>query len=119
MAWVYKDSWPEGFTEFTVGRVAETATSTDILINRDDRRLDEALSGPDLTEAQISAHADRYQFPVACTLWLQHHELSELREGAPRPSDEWLETEMRRMAEAVLLAIRPDVDAEEQREDTR
>jgi hypothetical protein len=59
VARIYKDNWPEGFTEFTLRKVAGTS---DILISRYGRALDEALSGPGLTEAQIKANADRDQF---------------------------------------------------------
>lgn len=116
VAWVYRDTWPEGFTELTVGRVAETTTSTDILINRNYKALDEALSGPGLTEAMVKTRADRYQFPVACALWLQQHELNQLPEGQARPSEPWQESEMRRVAEAVLLAMTPDADIAGQQE---
>jgi hypothetical protein len=116
VAWVYRDNWPDGFTEFTVGRVAETDTSTDILINRNYGPLDEALTGPGLTEAQVTTRADRYQFPVACALWLQQHQLDQLPEGPDRPSERWLESEMQRIAEAVLLAMTPDADIAGQHE---
>jgi hypothetical protein len=111
VAWVYRDQWPDGFTERTVGAVAEADTSTDILINRNYKPLEEALSAASLTEAKVKARADRYQFPVACALWLQKHQLNLLSDDTPRPSDEWLEAEMQRIAEAVLLAITPEVDA--------
>jgi hypothetical protein len=110
VAWVYRDNWPDGFTELTVGRVAETDTSTDILINRNYGLLDEALSGPGLTKTQIETRAERYQFPVACALWLQQHQLNDLPEGIDRPKEAWLEGEMQRIAEAVLLAMTPDSD---------
>jgi hypothetical protein len=110
VVWVYRDQWPDGFTERTVGQVAETESSTDIMINRNYKPLDNALSVPGLTEAQVTSRADRYQFPVACALWLQKHELDRLPDGTPPPSDAWLETEMQRVAEAVLLAITPDAE---------
>jgi hypothetical protein len=110
VAWVYKDQWPVGFTERTVGAVAETDTSTDIFINRNYKALDEALSAAGLTEGKVKARADRYQFPVACALWLQKHQLNQLSEDVNRPSEAWLESEMQRIAEAVLLAITPAVD---------
>lgn len=114
VVWVYKDQWPDGFTEHTVGQVAETDTSTDILINRNYKPLDDALSVPGLTEGKVTSRADRYQFPVACALWLQKHQLDQLPEENQRPQDTWLESEMRRIAEAVLLATMPDVDAAEE-----
>jgi hypothetical protein len=116
VAWVYRDTWPEGFTELTVGRVAESTTSTDILINRNYKALDDALSGPGLTEAMVKTRADRYQFPVACALWLQQHELKQLPTGEARPSELWQESEMRRIAEAVLLAMTPDANLAGQQE---
>jgi hypothetical protein len=111
VVWVYKDQWPDGFTERTVGQVAETDTSTDIMINRNYKPLDDALSVPGLTEGQVTSRADRYQFPVACALWLQKHELDQLPDGILPPSDAWLEKEMQRTADAVLLAAIQDLDA--------
>jgi hypothetical protein len=116
VVWVTRDNWPEGFTEFTVGRVAETDASTDIMVNRDYQPLVDSLSGG-LTEAQVKSHRDRYQFPVACALWLQKYQLNQLPENDPGPGESWLDGEMQRMAEAVLLAISPDVELEGQRED--
>jgi hypothetical protein len=110
VAWVYRSNWPDGFTDLTVGRVAETDTSTDIIINRNYGPLDEALSGPGLTKTQVETRAERYQFPVACALWLQQYELNHLAEGTDRPMESWLEGEMQRIAEAVLLAMTPDAD---------
>lgn len=117
--WVMKDEWEDHeFGERSVGRVAEDADSTIIFINRDYRLLVQALSGRMLTAEQISTRADRYQYPVACALWLQNHEVQRLAEGA-RPSEEYLNSELERLAEAVLLASDPDVSlAEEATEST-
>jgi hypothetical protein len=54
---------------------------------------------------------------VACALWLQKYQLNQLPENDPGPGEPWLDGEMQRMAEAVLLAISPDVELEGQRED--
>lgn len=107
--WVSKDAWePHGFTDRTVGSVDEDDESTIIFVNRHYRLLVQALSGRSLTAEQISTRADRYQYPVACALWLQHHEVTKLAEHA-RPSEEYLAAELERLAEAVLLASDPDV----------
>ena len=107
--WVSKDAWGDhDFTDRTVGSVDEDDESTIIFVNRDYRQLAQALSGRSLTAEQISTRADRYQYPVACALWLQHHEVTKLSEHA-RPSEEYLAAELERLAEAVLLASDPDV----------
>ena len=112
--WVKRDEWEDHeFDERSVGRVAEDADSTIIFINRDYRLLVQALSGRMLTAEQISTRADRYQYPVACALWLQNHEVQRLAEGA-RPSEEYLNSELERLAEAVLLASDPDVSLAEE-----
>jgi hypothetical protein len=48
--------------------------------------------------------ADRYQFPVACVLWLQHHEVSKM---ATSPGDDYQQGELHRLVEAVLVAMDP------------
>ena len=106
--WVNKDSWERlGITQKSVGRVDEDPESTIIWVNRDYALLDRALSSRGLTADQIQTRADRYQFPVACGLWLQHHDL---KTTDPRPDDAYLESEMERLAEAVLVAMNPDVE---------
>lgn len=115
--WVVKDEWDDHeFNERSVGRVAEDAESTIIFINRDYRLLTQALSGRSLTADQISTRADRYQYPVACALWLQNHEVQKLS-GDARPSEDYLNLELERMAEAVLMASDPDVALAEESTD--
>jgi hypothetical protein len=107
--WVGKDDWEDHeFTERHVGRVFEDEESTVIFVNRDYRILVSALSGRTLTSDQITTRADRYQYPVACALWLQSHEIKKLA-AEQRPSDEYQILELERVAEAVLLASDPDV----------
>ena len=111
--WVQKDDWEiHEFTERSVGRVTEDDESTIIFVNRDYRKLEQALSGRHLTGEQIRTRADRYQYPVACALWLQHHEVQRLAEGS-RPPEDYLNSELERLAEAVLLASDPDVSLAE------
>lgn len=107
--WVRKDEWEDHeFTERTVGKVTEDDESTIIFVNRDFRLLVQALSSRALTAEQITTRADRFQYPVACALWLQNYEVQKLPEGA-RPSEDYLAAEQERVAEAVLLAADPDV----------
>lgn len=87
--------------------MTEDADETIIFINRHFAPLDQALSGRRLTQEAITVRADRYQFPVACGLWLQEHEATK---SANRPDETYLQGEMRRLAEAVLVAIDPDID---------
>jgi len=63
--------------------------------------LDKALKARESTPEQVQTRADRYLFPVACALWLQHHSL---KSAEPRPSDGYL------LAESVIIAIDPDVE---------
>jgi hypothetical protein len=106
--WVYKDSWGEmGFTPRTVGRVDEDAEETIIWVNRHYHLLQRSLSGRNLTPDAIETRAMRYQFPVACALWLQH---DAVKRAEQKPSEDYLQAESERMAEAVLVAIDPDVD---------
>jgi hypothetical protein len=107
--WVSKPEWGDhDFTERSVGRVLEDTTSTTIFVNREYRLLVQALSGKMLTAEAIDMRADRYQYPVACALWLQNHEVQDL-DASARPSEDYLNTELERLAEAVLLAADPDV----------
>jgi hypothetical protein len=106
--WVRKDSWDDmGFTSQTVGRVTEDEEETIIWVNRHYHLLERALAGKNLTPDAIETRATRYQFPVACALWLQH---DAVKRTEPKPPDEYLQAESERMAEAVLVAIDPDVD---------
>lgn len=111
--WVLREDWDaHGFNEHSVGRVLISDEATDIFINRHYEPLETALSSPSLTGETIESRAERYQFPVACALWLQQHELSRLPTGAQAPSEEWRAAELRRTAEAVILAINPESDIE-------
>lgn len=105
--WISKDEWDDSFTAQTVGRVDQDDESTIIWVNRDYNLLAAALASASLTADQITVRADRYQFPVACGLWLQHHEVTKM--DTP-PEDDYLGREMHRLAEAVLVAMDPDVD---------
>jgi hypothetical protein len=107
--WVAKDAWDEhGFDAATVGSVTVDDEETIIWVNRHFAALNQALSGFKLTPEAISLRADRYQFPVACGLWLQQFEMEK---ASAKPDEQYVKGEMRRLAEAVLAAIDPDVDA--------
>jgi len=107
--WVYKADWDEHtFDAATVGRVTVDDEETIIWVNRNLAVLDRALSGPKLTPEAITLRADRYQYPVACGLWLQQFEMEKAK---TKPDEDYVKGEMRRLAEAVLAAIDPDVDA--------
>jgi hypothetical protein len=105
--WISKAEWGEDFDAQAVGRVDQDDESTIIWVNRDYDLLSKALGSSSLTAEQIGLRADRYQFPVACGLWLQHHEVSKM--GTP-PEADYLRREMHRLAEAVLVAMDPDVE---------
>lgn len=107
--WVYEADWPEhnGMDANTVGYVTEDIEETIIWLNRDYAALKKALAARDLTPEAIETRATRYQYPIACALWLQHHEL---KNTDPRPDDRYEKAEKQRLAEAVLVAIDPDVD---------
>ena len=108
--WVYKENWDDhdDMGPHRVGYVTEDDEETIIFVNRHYVVLDKALSGRGLTEASIDTRATRYQYPVACALWLQHDAAK--RAEAP-PTEEYQQAENERMAEAVIVAIDPDVDA--------
>lgn len=106
--WVFKSNWNEQeMNATTVGRVDQDDESTIIWVNRDFGLLAKALSSSTLTPDQVTTRADRYQYPVACGLWLQQHEL---KNADPRPDDAYLRAELHRLAEAVLVAMDPDVE---------
>jgi uncharacterized membrane protein YgcG len=105
--WIVKDEWPDGFDAQTVGRVDQDDESTIIWVNRDYDLLAKALASSTLTADQIEVRADRYQFPVACGLWLQHHEVTKMETP---PEESYQRRELHRLAEAVLVAMDPDVE---------
>jgi hypothetical protein len=105
--WVTKAEWEDRFNVQTVGLVDQDDESTIIWVNRDYDLLGRALASSKLTAEQIQTRADRYQFPVACGLWLQHHEV--LGMDSP-PEEDYQRRELHRLAEAVLVAMDPDVD---------
>jgi hypothetical protein len=109
--WVNRDQWDDhdgALDADTVGYVTEDEEETIIWVNRNLDLLDAALASRNLTAEQIETRATRYQFPVACALWLQQ---DALKKANPRPDDNYLKAEMERLAEAVLIAADPDVDA--------
>lgn len=105
--WITKAEWEDDWNAKVVGKVTADDESTIIWVNRDYDLLAKALASSALTPDQIQTRADRYQFPVACGLWLQHHETTNME--AP-PEDEYLKGELHRLAEAVLVAMDPDVE---------
>jgi hypothetical protein len=108
--WVAKADWEEhGFTAKSVGRVDIDDESTTIWVNRNYVLLDQALSGSTLTAEQVTQRSERYQFPVACALWLQDHDLKKLAD-AERPGDAFIASEQERLAEAVLTAMNADIE---------
>ena len=101
--WVKRDRWEEfDFDERTVGRVNIGSDATDILVNRDQRILEKALSSRLLSPNEVKAREDRYLFAVACGLYRQEHQAQETK-GQPDP--DYLVQEQERLAEAVLIAI--------------
>ena len=112
--WISKDQWEtdiagKTFTSKTVGDVTADDEKTVIFVNRDFAMLAKAMGSRNLTSAMIEIRRDRYLYPVACGLWLQHHE-NQTIPVENRPDDAYLEGEMARLAEAVIVAIDPDVD---------
>lgn len=107
--WVHEEEWPDhnGMDARTVGYVTEDDEETIIWLNRDYAALKKALAARDLTGEAIETRATRYQYPIACALWLQHHDL---KSSDPRPDEKYEKAEKQRLAEAVLVAIDPDVD---------
>lgn len=104
--WVLKEQWPDHEMDArSVGYVTED-DETVIWVNRNYHLLDKSL-GRNLTEAQVQSRADNYQFPVACALWLQEHQL---KTAEPKPNDAYVAAEKERLAEAVLLASTANVD---------
>lgn len=105
--WIYKVDWEEhdDMDARNVGYVAEDEEETVIWVNRDYHLLAKALSG-NLTPEQVATRADRYQFPVACALWLQSHQL---KDTDRKPDESYIRSEKERLAEAVLLASNVDV----------
>jgi hypothetical protein len=109
--WVIKADWADhDFTAHSVGTVDTDDEETIIWVNRDYALLERALSSSLLTPEQVQVRAERYQFPVACALWLQQYEIKKLAEDQ-RPSDVFLNGEHQRVAEAVLAAMNADVDS--------
>lgn len=106
--WVMKVDWDEHeMNAKTVGKVTVDDESTIIWVNRDFHLLAKELSSRRLTPEQVTRRADLYQFPVACGLWLQDHEI---KKAVNPPTDEYQRVEMHRLAEAVLTVMNPDIE---------
>ena len=108
--WVTKANWDEhNFTGRTVGTVDVDDTGTIIWVNRHYYLLERALFNSALTPEQLVVRAERYQYPVACALWLQDHALATMAIGE-RPTGAFLASEHERVAEAVLAAMNAEVE---------
>jgi hypothetical protein len=108
--WVLRENWAEHQGRLdgrAVGYVTEDEEETIIWVNRHLDLLERALAPRHLTPEVIRTRATRYQYPIACALWLQEHAL---QTAEPRPSEAYQKEELRRAAEAVLVAIDPDAD---------
>lgn len=111
--WIVRSEWTAEWNEKKVGEIREGLDETDIIINRHFGPLDSALSAAGLTQATVELREDRYLMPVAYAVWAQKHELNKLAAaGEDEPSEEWLQRELARMAEAVIIAITPDEESE-------
>jgi hypothetical protein len=113
--WMRRESWDGlGWDAQTVGEVQVSSGETLILLNRNQRRLEEALDrNKKLTPEQVKTRESRYLLPVACALFEQHEAVKDTDEA---PADDYVKGEFERVAEAVLLVI--DQDAfNEQAED--
>ncbi len=102
--WVRRESWDRlGWDSQTVGEVQVRADETLILLNRDQRLLEQALDrNKKLTKEQIQTRESRYLFPVACGLYQQYEAVKDMKEP---PAGEYVQGELERLAEAVLLVI--------------
>ena len=108
--WMRRDSWDGlGWDAQTVGEVQVRSDETLILLNRDQRLLERALDqNKKLTKEQIQTRESRYLFPVACGLYEQYDAAKDLKDP---PSPEYVQGELERLAEAVLLVIDQDAFA--------
>jgi len=71
--WISRVDWDRyEFTASTVGRVDETGTSVDILLNLDFDKLEEVLTNPRYTTAVIEARKSAYMVPTALGLYRIH-----------------------------------------------
>ncbi len=105
--WMTEEEWDDDWSAQVVGRVAEDDESTIIFVNKDYNLLAKTLALNTLTAEQMQVRADRYQYPIACALWLQDHQV---RRMAAPPDDAYQQGELHRLAEAVLLAMDADVE---------
>ena len=106
--WVTRDQWEDHEIDaHTVGYVTADE-ETIIWVNRHHDLLARALASRSLTPEQIETRATRYQYPVACALWLQNDAATRAEQA---PDDKYQKAELERVAEAVLVAIDPDVEA--------
>jgi hypothetical protein len=82
--------------------------STIICANRDYDPLGKSLASNSLAADQIEVQADRYQFRLLLVAsGCGRPELTKIQ--AP-PEADYLQRELHRLAEAVLVALDPDVD---------
>lgn len=113
VCWVNRDDWDvHEFDETTVGLVAEDADGTTIFVNRHHRYVVRAIDQKrNLSGDAIDRRAARYQYPIACQLWFQHAATKDLPFDQ-RPEDSYIQQELERLAEAVLMASDEDFDAD-------
>jgi len=114
VVWLNRDAWLDDWDELTVGDVNE-GTTVEIRLNRDFASLARELRKPGLGPTQIETRLERYLYPVACSLYYQEYFAKQLPQAA-RPSEDYQRAEKIRIAEAVLMAISPDVEAAGQTE---
>jgi hypothetical protein len=101
IAWVKREDWDADFNEKTVGQVNIGDENTDIRVNRHHPLIDKALSDKTLTEERVKNRENRYLFAIACGLFRQEYAK---KEGG-HLTEEQIQAEQDRMAEAVLIAI--------------
>lgn len=106
--WVKEADWPDHDMDArTVGYVSEDTEKTIIWLSLDYPPLKKALTSGNRTEQAMENLKERYEYPIACALWLQDYQL---KNEKPPPSEKYRKTEQQRLAEAVLNALEPEVD---------
>lgn len=104
--WVRKDRWEamseEGWGPDTVGECQETDEKITFFLNRDNVNLERASETGEFSEGEWDRFLDKYSLTVTTGLY-------SIRKDETEASQERVENEKRRILQAAIVSIRPEL----------